>query len=107
MPRTKLLIVLLASTWVAGCTHLADLQACRPPLPSPDLFSDHVGWDHQSVDEVRCSNEALMAVRHAREEREAKAAHGLSLLPSQGASEKDLPEGDISISLEIMQPEAK
>lgn len=58
---------------LAGCQHIQDLRACQPPQKSPELFTDAGGWDHRSVDEVRCSNEELQIVVKARERREAEA----------------------------------
>ena len=65
MVSAGLLVLLLT-----GCQHIADLQACRPPAKSPELFTDHLGWDHASVDEIRCSNDALKTVVEAREAQE-------------------------------------
>lgn len=57
---------------LGGCQHIQDLRACQPPQKSPEPFSDAGGWDHRSVDEVRCSNEELQIVVEARERREAE-----------------------------------
>ncbi|WP_434598706.1 hypothetical protein M1D58_27685 (plasmid) [Pseudomonas sp. R4-76] len=60
----------------AGCTHIQDLIACQPPQKNPEPFGiEHVGWDHRSVDEVRCSNEQLKVVQLARIQREASAVN--------------------------------
>jgi len=58
---------------LTGCQHIQDLRACQPPQKNPELFSDAGGWDHRSVDEVRCSNEELQIVVEARERQEAEA----------------------------------
>lgn len=63
-------VLLLACVVFAGCAHISDLIACQHPVQSPELFSDHVGWDRRSVDEVRCSNEELQSARLARQNRE-------------------------------------
>lgn len=64
-------IGLLASLVVfSGCTHINDLMACQPPQKASELFNSHVGWDHRSVDEVRCTNDELKAIQLARAERE-------------------------------------
>lgn len=65
--KITMLLVLVHS--LIGCTHIKDLIACQQPIKSPELLNEHVGWDHRSVDEVRCSNEQLEAVRLARTEK--------------------------------------
>lgn len=67
--------VLVVCLGFGGCTHIADLRACQPPQKSPELFSDHVGWDHRTVDDIRCSNAELKSVQVAREKREATAVN--------------------------------
>ena len=64
-------VLLFACVVFSGCTHISDLLACQHPVQSPELFSDHVGWDNRSVDDVRCTNEELQSARHARQNREA------------------------------------
>ncbi|MDF4211156.1 hypothetical protein P2W50_31380 [Pseudomonas protegens] len=69
----KFIAVAFIGFLLTGCQHIQDLRACQPPQKSPEPFTDAGGWDHRSVDEVRCTNEELKAVVEARERREAEA----------------------------------
>jgi hypothetical protein len=66
-------VTLAICVGLTGCTHIADLMACRQPRPAPEMFSDHLGHDRQSVDEVRCSNDELRIVQLARKKEETSA----------------------------------
>lgn len=72
-----LLLAVLAVTGCAaissGLTHIQDLRECQPSPQGPALLTEHGGWDHRSVDEVRCTNEELKAVKIARELRESNS----------------------------------
>lgn len=65
-----LFLFAFAALTVSGCaatsdviTHLRDLRDCQPTQPPPELFTDSGGWDNRNIDNVRCSNEKLQAVK--------------------------------------------
>lgn len=104
MKFSRIVLFAMFASCLEGCAHLQDLQACRPTRVAPDPFSDHVGWDHMSVDEVWCSDDALEDARIAREEREAHAGSGKL---AEAKRDEEVPEGNVSISLQITGPTAE
>lgn len=64
--RSIRLLCIAILAMLSGCQHIADLQACRPPPKMPSLMTEHGGWDKLEIDDVRCSNDELYAVRQQR-----------------------------------------